>query len=435
MSATASASAAAISKALASQLAEAKAHCTTPAFFQEAEPIYNGWTFHKILIASAGLCTLCSMVLSFGLASLHLANYVNPSEQKQFVRIIITPAVFAIFNFFAVWWYDAAPYLEQFSDYYEIFALVAAFYLCLVYVAPEENQRETFFQELDRVDPRKKSKLHDRGSIRWFYVSPLPLYATTANSHCLQVVWYMVFQGLVTRFFTTIATWVDTAVICPLNEGSIIAKVITSVIESFSTTLVLMGIIAFYRRLQPILKPHSVVAKLTTFKAIVAIQVIQEVVFPALQEGGVFKPAKTVAYDDWTVGLPAFLTCCEMFIFSILFIYPFRVAPYLPPKGADGISPPSLSVANSKYQHRYGFFRALLDVLNLWDILSGIWFHYTVVPYIFRKEYTAAGLPAAGGLKVIDSDTSAQTREWNQESQTAQNLRIAQESRWGQERK
>ena len=183
------------------------------------------------------------------------------------------------------------------------------------------------------------------------------------------------------------------------------------------------------------MKAHSALFKLVTFKAIVFIQLFQTVVFPALDQAGVLKPAKTVALDDWTVGMPAFMTCCEMFLFSIAFLFPFRPGPYLPPKGTDGMSPEALRAAQTQYQHRHGFIHALLDVLNLWDILSGIWFHYTVVPYFFRKDYNEAGMPPAGGLKVIDSGSSGDHREWNLESRTAQNLRMAQNSRWGQERR
>ncbi|KAF2238186.1 hypothetical protein EV356DRAFT_508855 [Viridothelium virens] len=411
MSATSTAAAAAVSKALASQLAEAKAHCTSPAFFQEAAPIFNEWTLHNILTFVAGMCTLFTMTLSFGLAIFHLANYVNPVEQKQFVRIVITPAVFAIFNFFGVWFYDAAPYLEPIADYYEIFALVALFYLCLNYATPEEGQREAFFRELERIDARKKTKLHNQGSLRWFYV-----------------IWFLVFQSLVSRFFTTISTWVSTATLCPLNHDIIYAKVIISVIESFSTSLALTGIITFCTRLRPIMRAHQVLAKLVTFKLIVFIQIIQTVIFPALSQAGVFTPAKTVAIDDWTVGIPAFLTCCEMLIFSVAFLHPFRPGPYLPPKGADSNSMESLHAAGSQYQQRHGFWHALLDVLNLWDILSGIWFHYAVVPYFFHKDYNEAGMPAAGGLKVIESESSGSAPEWNQESQTAKNLRMAQDN-------
>ena len=182
------------------------------------------------------------------------------------------------------------------------------------------------------------------------------------------------------------------------------------------------------------MKANSVFSKLVTFKLIVFIQLIQLVIFPALEEAGILKPAKTIALDDWTVAMPAFMTCCEMLIFSILFLYPFRPNPYLPPKGTDGKSQESLDAVRSQYRHRHGFFRALLDVLNIWDIISGIWFHYKVVPYFVDRLYNEAGMPSAGGLKVIDSEGSNSTREWNQESRTAQNLRMAQDSRWGQER-
>ena len=138
---------------------------------------------------------LC-LIFSVSLATVHLSNWVKPQEQKQsassplhlhspsrvllnstyrrHVRIILFPTVFAFFNLFAVWFHDYAWVLTPFPELYECFALVAMFYLIVVYVSPNDDSREEQFRQMQRVYAHGKKKgqpKHDRGSLRWFRVS------------------------------------------------------------------------------------------------------------------------------------------------------------------------------------------------------------------------------------------------------------------------
>ena len=88
----------------------------------------------------------------------------------RIVRIIIFAPFFAIFNFFSVWFYKKSWILEPIPEIYETFALVAMFYLLVVYVAPEVENRESFFQHLQRLGRYSRKPKHNRGSLRWFQV-------------------------------------------------------------------------------------------------------------------------------------------------------------------------------------------------------------------------------------------------------------------------
>lgn len=109
------------------------------------EPIVGSLTFqHIILLISIG-CAGASAVMSLWLILKHLHRYTQPMQQRQIIRIIFTPVVFAVLSALAILNYDAAIYLIPLRDLYETFALASLFLLFTAYVAPDEDTRESFF--------------------------------------------------------------------------------------------------------------------------------------------------------------------------------------------------------------------------------------------------------------------------------------------------
>ena len=89
---------------------------------------------------------------------------------RRLVRIIIFATISAGFSLFSVWFYDVSWFLEPFPELYECFALVAMFYLLVLYVAPHETRWDDYFMNLERYGVLKNKPKHDRGSLRWFKV-------------------------------------------------------------------------------------------------------------------------------------------------------------------------------------------------------------------------------------------------------------------------
>ena len=89
---------------------------------------------------------------------------------ERLVRIIIFAPISAGFSLFSVWFYDVSWFLEPFPELYECFALVAMFYLLVLYVAPHETRWDDYFMNLERYGVLKNKPKHDRGSLRWFKV-------------------------------------------------------------------------------------------------------------------------------------------------------------------------------------------------------------------------------------------------------------------------
>jgi hypothetical protein len=96
------------------------------------------------------------------------------------VRAINVPAIFAIFAFFSVWFYDEASYLVPCGDLYECFALVALFYYIISVVAPDAGSRNAFF---DQLELHEHGETVPGGSLKWFQVGVVqPVENTTANT-------------------------------------------------------------------------------------------------------------------------------------------------------------------------------------------------------------------------------------------------------------
>ena len=271
------------------------------------------------------------------------------AEQKQIVRILLFAPVFAIFNFFGLWFYDISWILTPFAELYECFALVAVFYLMVLYVSPDEGKRETFFHHLQRLGRFSQQPKHNRGSLQWF-----------------QITWVLVFQILPAKLAINVAIWGLNAAMCPIAYVDSKASTAVSVVQSLVTVVCVMTIIGFHRRLRKEMDGHHALAKLWTFKGFVGIVLLQTPIFAGLAEHHVFHPTQYVSYVDFIIGTPSFLVCLEMFIVSLLFLWSFSAAEYK-------------NVARAQNLSRDGVGKAVVDVINISDILKGCWYMCRII--------------------------------------------------------
>lgn len=354
---------------------QAEDTCTLSAFFNKTEPYASGYTYHQILLIVSAVTTTLCLIFSVSLASVHLSNWVKPREQKQLVRIIIFPPISGIFSLFALWFYDASWVLEPFPELYECFALVAMFYLLVLYVAPHESHWDHFFMNLQRFGVVKnKPKLkHDGGSLRWF-----------------KMIWVMVFQILPVKLVLNILVWVLSAVTCPVKYKLSSTGTALSVIESVATSICVLGIVWFARRMAPELKQYKVVYKLFSFKGIVGVTLTQAPVFQLFAQYQWFKRTQYVSVLDFAVGTPAFMTCVEMFVVSVIFLWSFSAEEYL-----------ELSRELPRTRSLGG---ALVDVLDVRDIFHGIWY-MCKISFCCGGRSRAVGKEVAGTESDLESDT------------------------------
>jgi hypothetical protein len=141
------------------------------------EPIVGNLTFQHIMLIIGIGCAGAATALSLWLILKHLHRYTQPKQQRQVIRVIFTPAVFAVLSVLAILDYDAAIYIIPLRDLYETFALASLFLLFIEYVAPDEDAREAYFFNLENRKKRgskfSRSKEFDivpGGSLKWFKV-------------------------------------------------------------------------------------------------------------------------------------------------------------------------------------------------------------------------------------------------------------------------
>lgn len=138
----------------------------------------------------------------------------------------------------------------------------------------------------------------------------------------------------------------------------------------------MIAVIRYERRMKNELKGHRSMLKLVAFKTIVFIQLIQDDIFSGLAGRKIFAPTAHVSYFDFSLGTPAFMLCCEMFLFSILFVWAFEFAPYR-------------RAVRQGSKERRSIGTAVVDVLNIMDIIRGLGFMFQALkPGSFGKRHT-----------------------------------------------
>lgn len=104
--------------------------------------------------------------------------------------------------------------------------------------------------------------------------------------------------------------------------------------------------------------------KLLALKLLVFIDVMQTLVFDILLTTNTIKPTSVLSLPDLVIDVPGLMVCIECFLFSLLFFWAFSAAPYQVKeyKSEQGVTTTRKS----------SFLTALLDVLDVRDILAGI---------------------------------------------------------------
>lgn len=98
--------------------------------------------------------------------------------------------------------------------------------------------------------------------------------------------------------------------------------------------------------------------KLWTFKSIVLLGFIQNVVFSALASKEAYRPTQYISYYDMSIGLNQFIISCECFFYTFMYVKAFEFGSYRSAlkEGRHARGPP---------------LSAILDIINPMDIIRG----------------------------------------------------------------
>jgi len=269
----------------------------------------------------------------------HCRNYTRPSEQRQIIRILYMPPVYAVVSFFSYRFFRSYTYYSLAETIYEAITLSAFLLLLIEYVASTAIGHST-----EGALARK-----DKQSL------PFPLcfwrYRPT-KAYFMYTVKWSVMQYVLIRPAVSIAGMICQRfnVLCASGPYSVhFAKVYLESIDFVSISIALYGLILFYDLTKGELAGRRPLAKFLSIKLIVMFTFYQSFVVNALKErvihGTEFWTATNVAD-----GLTALAICIEMIFFSLFMMWSFNWKEYR----VEG--EPHTSV-----------WRPLWDSINFWD--------------------------------------------------------------------
>ncbi|KAI1793720.1 organic solute transporter Ostalpha-domain-containing protein [Ganoderma leucocontextum] len=330
------------------------------------------WDAHRIGWLIAGACAAVTVILTVISVSFHCRNYTNPSEQRQIIRILYMPAVYAIISFFSYRFFHSYTYYDLIECVYESVTLSAFLLLLIEYVASTAVDHD-----VDHAILRK-----DKSSL------PMPFccwrYRPT-KAYFMYTVKWSVLQYVILRPALSIAGIIceHYGVLCQSGPWSFrTAHAYFSVIDCISITIALYGLLLFYGLTKDELVGRKPLAKFLSIKLIVMFTFYQSFVFSAL-EGRVIHATQYWTATNIADGLNALAICIEMVIFSAFMMYAYTWKEY----AITGR--PKTSVG-----------RPLLDSVNYSDFAHEIWGSLK-----FFVDYVR-GKPGTHGARVTIMDAN-----------------------------
>jgi len=335
----------------------------------------TSWDSHRTGWIVAGSCALVTVLISSISVLLHCRNYTNRREQRQIIRILYMPPVYAVISFLSYRFFRSYTYYSLVEVAYEAVTISAFLLLLIEYVAAT-----AIGHKAENAIQRKNKRQLPIPFCCWRYRPTKPYFMYTVKRAVMQYV--------ILRPAVSIAGIICQAfgVLCEAGGFGLnaihFANIYLESIDFVSITVALYGLLLFYGLVHEELVGRRPLAKFLAIKLIVMATFYQSFIFSAL-EGRVIKSTQFWTATNIADGLNALTICIEMVFFSIFMFWAY--------------SPDEYKVAGAK---KTSIWRPLWDSINFWDFVVEIWgsFH-------FFFDYIR-GKPAAhsGGSHVEDDE-------------------------------
>lgn len=118
----------------------------------QAQLLPSGLSTHRVLQIIAVVSTTITGVLACGLILMHLLRFRIPDEQRQIIRLVAVPLIYAVISLLQIYFYDAADYLRPIADLYEAFAVAFLLMLFVHFAEPGlKSQGDAYSRRLYKV--------------------------------------------------------------------------------------------------------------------------------------------------------------------------------------------------------------------------------------------------------------------------------------------
>ncbi|KAG2037146.1 organic solute transporter Ostalpha-domain-containing protein [Suillus americanus] len=302
------------------------------------------WDEHRIGWAIAGGCAMLTVIISMISVWGHCRNYTKPSEQRQILRILYMPPVYAVISFFSYRYFRSYTYYSLIEAAYEAVTLSAFLLLLIEFVADTAAGHDA-----TKAIERKGKRRLPIPFCCWRYRPTKPYFMYTVKWSVLQ---YVIFRpavsiaGIICQVYN---------VLCESGPYSIyFANVYLEAIDFASISVALYGLLLFYGLTKEELVGRRPMAKFLSIKLIVMFTFYQSFVFSAL-EGRVINATQYWTAANIADGLNALAICIEMVFFSVLMMWAYTCNEY--------------KVAENK---KTSIWRPLWDSINYWDFFTEI---------------------------------------------------------------
>ncbi|KAI0276227.1 DUF300-domain-containing protein [Russula aff. rugulosa BPL654] len=298
------------------------------------------WDAHRIGWAVAGACTVVTVIISAISVIQHCRNYTHRAAQRQIIRILYMPPVYAIVSFFSFRFFRSYTYYQLAETVYEAITLSAFLLLLVEYVASSATGHSAE-GALARKDKKRL---------------PIPfccLRYRPSKMYFMYAVKWSVMQYVVIRPAITVAGIIcqHYNVLCVSGPFSVhYAEVYLDAIDFVSISIALYGLIVFYGLTKEELAGNRPLAKFLSIKLIVVFTFYQSFLFNALK-GRVIHGTQFWTATNVADGLDALAVCIEMIFFSIFMMWAFTWNTYKVNPG----------------ERHTSIWRPLWDSINLWD--------------------------------------------------------------------
>ncbi|KAI9454471.1 DUF300-domain-containing protein [Lactarius psammicola] len=304
------------------------------------------WDAHRVGWAIAGGCSALTVIISSISVFKHCRNYTNRAEQRQILRILYMPPVYAVVSFFSYRFFRSYTYYSLSETIYEAITLSAFLLLLIEYVASTAAGHST-----EGALARKDKQSLPVPFCCWRYRPTKPYFMYALK--------WSVMQYVVIRPAVSITGIICQAfdVLCASGPYSVhYAEVYLEAIDFISISIALYGLILFYGLTKEELAGRRPLAKFLSIKLIVMFTFYQSFMFNALKDRVIHET------DFWTStniadGLNALAICIEMIFFSLFMMWAFPSKEYLVQPG----------------ERHTSIWRPLWDSINLWDFVVEIW--------------------------------------------------------------
>ncbi|KAI0549786.1 organic solute transporter Ostalpha-domain-containing protein [Xylaria curta] len=316
------------------------------------QPIVGNITFQQLLFYISLVFTGITILSSLSITISHLRCYVRPREQRQVVRILFYPVILAVTSTFSILNYTAYLYLWPAAGLYEPISLAAIFFLFVEFAAPDASTREQYFNDLEakrqkggRFELKKAWTLVPGGSLRWYQGKYVGLYIYFIATIIIKIVEEI--TQAAGRY-------------CQYSFSPAFAHIWVIVISNIVLPVGVLAIVQFYMRMnqEHHFKIRHPTSKILSFKAVVLLTFVQDIIFEILVSAHAFKNTNTVRVQDFSIGLESLLVCAEQCAVAIWFQWTFSAKEYR-------------QIQQESAPQKMNVFRAALDVLNCTDLFVG----------------------------------------------------------------